>query len=88
MGDSVGVGLLGCGNVGGALAELIDERGADSAARTGVELRLARVAVPVDAHPPNPSAMPASTRTIERFMATSEEPANNAASDRLPPSSV
>jgi len=42
---SVGIGMLGCGNVGSALATLVDEHGADVAARTGVELRIVRVAV-------------------------------------------
>ena len=45
MNDSVGVGLLGCGNVGSAVFELIGERGADIAARTGAELRVVRVGV-------------------------------------------
>ena len=45
MNDSVGVGLLGCGNVGSAVFELIGEHGADIAARTGAELRVVRVAV-------------------------------------------
>lgn len=41
----VSVGLLGCGNVGGALVELLDEQRDDIAARTGVELRITRIAV-------------------------------------------
>ena len=45
MNGSVGIGMLGCGNVGSALAALIDEHGVDVAARTGVELRIVRVAV-------------------------------------------
>jgi homoserine dehydrogenase len=39
------VGLLGCGNVGGALAALIAEDGDRIAARTGIELELKAIAV-------------------------------------------
>jgi len=39
------VGLLGCGNVGGALVELIDEQRDAIADRTGLRLDVARVAV-------------------------------------------
>jgi len=39
------VGLLGCGNVGAALVELIRTRADDIAARTGLRLEVARVAV-------------------------------------------
>lgn len=39
------VGLLGCGNVGGALTLLLDEQRAVIAARTGIDLRITRVAV-------------------------------------------
>jgi homoserine dehydrogenase len=41
----VKVGLLGCGNVGAALVELIDEQGDAIVARTGLRLEVARVAV-------------------------------------------
>jgi homoserine dehydrogenase len=41
----VRVGLLGCGNVGAALVELIRTRSDDIAARTGLTLEVARVAV-------------------------------------------
>ncbi|NLD75887.1 MAG: homoserine dehydrogenase [Acidimicrobiales bacterium] len=41
----VRVGLLGCGNVGGALVQLIADRGHEIEARTGVRLELAKVAV-------------------------------------------
>ena len=41
----VRVGLLGCGNVGAALVELIRTRAADVAARTGLHLEVTRVAV-------------------------------------------
>ncbi len=39
------VGLLGCGNVGGALVELVDEQRDAIADRTGMRLDVARVAV-------------------------------------------
>ena len=39
------VGVLGCGNVGAALIELIAQRGAEIRERTGVELRVGAVAV-------------------------------------------
>ena len=42
---TVRIGLLGCGNVGAALAQLIERQRAEIAARTGVELRIIRVAV-------------------------------------------
>ncbi|HEX8803055.1 MAG TPA: homoserine dehydrogenase [Acidimicrobiales bacterium] len=42
---SVRVGLLGCGNVGAALVELVRSRADDIAARTGLRLEVARVAV-------------------------------------------
>ncbi|MGI9624516.1 MAG: homoserine dehydrogenase [Acidimicrobiales bacterium] len=41
----VNVGLLGCGNVGGALVELLDEQRDEIAARTGVELMIRHIAV-------------------------------------------
>ena len=39
------VGLLGCGNVGGALVPLVAERADEIARRTGVRLSIERVAV-------------------------------------------
>ncbi len=42
---SIRVGLLGCGNVGGALLQLIEENGDAVTARTGLRLEVARVAV-------------------------------------------
>ena len=39
------VGVLGCGNVGGALVQLIEEHGDAIAERTGLRLEVARVAV-------------------------------------------
>jgi homoserine dehydrogenase len=41
----VRVGVLGCGNVGGALVELVDADADGIAARTGVRLEIVRVAV-------------------------------------------
>jgi homoserine dehydrogenase len=43
--ERVRIGLVGCGNVGAALVELIDRRGDAIAARTGLRLDVARVAV-------------------------------------------
>src|SRR5687768_162762 len=45
MSPPVRVGLLGCGNVGAALVQLIDQQGDAIEARTGIRLRLTRVAV-------------------------------------------
>ncbi|MDA8044342.1 MAG: homoserine dehydrogenase [Actinomycetota bacterium] len=45
MTSSLRVGLLGCGNVGGALVRLLVDEGGRIAARTGLELDLAAVAV-------------------------------------------
>ncbi len=39
------VGLLGCGNVGAALVQLVAERGGQINQRTGIDLRIAKVAV-------------------------------------------
>ena len=44
-GTRVRVGLLGCGNVGGALARILVEDGERIATRTGIQLELAAVAV-------------------------------------------
>jgi homoserine dehydrogenase len=43
--EPVRVGVLGCGNVGAALVELIRTRAGDIATRTGLRLEVARVAV-------------------------------------------
>ena len=42
---TIGVGVLGCGNVGGALVELLLESGADIERRTGITFEIRRVAV-------------------------------------------
>jgi homoserine dehydrogenase len=41
----VGIGLLGCGNVGAALVGLLREQSSTVAARTGIELGIERIAV-------------------------------------------
>ncbi|HVM66960.1 MAG TPA: homoserine dehydrogenase [Acidimicrobiales bacterium] len=43
--ETVRIGLLGCGNVGGALIAILQRDAANIAARTGVRLEVARVAV-------------------------------------------
>jgi homoserine dehydrogenase len=45
MGETVRVGVLGCGNVGAALVELLQTQGAEIEARTGLRLEVTRVAV-------------------------------------------
>ena len=45
MNSSINIGLLGCGNVGAALVRLIQDHHDDIASRTGVDLRVTRVAV-------------------------------------------
>ena len=45
MSQSVRVGVLGCGNVGGPLIELLQRHGADIEARTGLHLEVVAVAV-------------------------------------------
>ena len=42
---TVNIGLLGCGNVGAALVELVRDRGDEIAARTGLRLAVTKVAV-------------------------------------------
>ena len=42
---TIRIGLLGCGNVGGALIALIERNGDEIATRTGVRLEITRVAV-------------------------------------------
>jgi len=52
---TVRVGLLGCGNVGGALAEILLTRTDDVAARTGIHLELVGIAVSDPTRPRSPS---------------------------------
>jgi homoserine dehydrogenase len=53
---TVRVALLGCGNVGGALAEILLTRADDVAARTGIRLELVGIAV-ADPSKPRPDAV-------------------------------
>ena len=55
---TVRVGLLGCGNVGAALAEILLTRAEDVAARTGIRLELVGIAV-ADPERERPIAIPA-----------------------------
>jgi len=45
MGDSMQVGLLGCGNVGAAVVRMLHEHGPEIARRAGIRIEVARVAV-------------------------------------------
>src|SRR5947199_3692955 len=45
MGQPVRVGILGCGNVGGPLIELLQRQGDEIAVRTGLQREIAAVAV-------------------------------------------
>ncbi len=58
---TVRVALLGCGNVGGALAEILLTRADDVAARTGIRLELVGIAV---ANPDKPRAPAIDPRLI------------------------
>ena len=58
-GNSVRIGLLGCGNVGAALVQLIAENGDAVAARTGLRLEVTRVAVHDPAKPRSVDLTPA-----------------------------
>ncbi|MGH9280231.1 MAG: homoserine dehydrogenase [Acidimicrobiales bacterium] len=51
MSETIRVGLLGCGNVGSALVQLITDHGQEITARTGMRLEVARVAVHNTAKP-------------------------------------
>jgi homoserine dehydrogenase len=55
---TVRVALLGCGNVGGALAEILLTRADDVAARTGIRLELVGIAVANPERPRSPSIRP------------------------------
>jgi homoserine dehydrogenase len=56
--DPVRVAVLGCGNVGGALVDMLNTRAGAIAERTGVEFELAGVAV-LDLSHPRPAGLPA-----------------------------
>jgi homoserine dehydrogenase len=64
--DVVKVGLLGCGIVGGALVELLEERADDIAARTGLRLEIAAVAVRSAARDRSPALDPKVVTTDAR----------------------
>ncbi len=61
LAPTVRVALLGCGNVGGALAEILLTRPDDVAARTGIRLELVGIAV---AHPEKPRPVAVDPRLI------------------------
>jgi homoserine dehydrogenase len=58
------IGLLGCGTVGGGVVTILDQEGADVAARTGAHLEVARVAVR-DAAKARDLPLPASAYTTD-----------------------
>src|SRR5688500_13466100 len=60
--SNVRVGVLGCGNVGAPLVELIGAQRATVAARTGLELEVTRIAVR-DLTKPRPISLPADRLT-------------------------
>src|SRR5436305_14653373 len=45
MTDTVRVGLLGCGNVGAAVARMVHDHAEDIALRSGIRLEVTRIAV-------------------------------------------
>jgi homoserine dehydrogenase len=51
MGKAFGIGLLGCGHVGSAVARMLHEHATEIARRAGVPIRVARVAVAVPSKP-------------------------------------
>jgi homoserine dehydrogenase len=62
------IGLLGCGNVGGAFADLLEKRRDAIAARTGIDLRVGAIAVRSVAkhrdHVSNPDLLTTDTRAV------------------------
>jgi homoserine dehydrogenase len=64
MTDAVRVGVLGCGNVGGALVSLITREADAIAARTGIRLEITRVAVR-DLNKPRPDELDRSLLTTD-----------------------
>jgi homoserine dehydrogenase len=69
--EQIRVGLLGFGNVGAALVALLEEHAGDIAARRGVELELARVAVR-DLAKPRSTNLPAGTATDDAAAVVSD----------------
>lgn len=55
MGNRVTLGMVGCGNIGAELVEVLDERTATIAATTGIDLRLTRIAVSDLSKPRSPA---------------------------------
>src|SRR5262245_29151190 len=62
--EPLGIGLIGCGNVGGGVAKLLLEHPERMAARGGRRLELRRVVVR-DLHKPRPVSLPAGMLTTE-----------------------
>ncbi len=62
------LGILGCGNVGGALVDLVAARAGDIAARTGIELSVGAIAVRSPAkhreHVQNPELLTTDIRSV------------------------
>ncbi len=67
----VGIGLLGCGNVGGALVELLETEGEDISARTGISPNVRLIGVKNSAKP-RPKAVRAEVLT-ENLMSVIED---------------
>jgi homoserine dehydrogenase len=63
-GPVVRIGVLGCGNVGAPLVGLIERHGADIQARTGLRLRVTRIAVR-DLAKPRPAGIDTSLLTTD-----------------------
>jgi len=57
MGKRVTLGMVGCGNIGAELVEVLDERAATIAATTGIDLRLTRIAVSDLGKPRSPAVL-------------------------------
>lgn len=66
MAEAVRIGMLGCGNVGGALLSLITREADSIAARTGIRLEVTRVAVR-DLNKPRPDELDPSIVTTDPF---------------------
>lgn len=64
MGKRVTLGMVGCGNIGAELVEVLDERTATIAATTGIDLRLTRIAV-ADLGKPRSAAITARALTSD-----------------------
>ncbi len=71
--NPIRIGLLGCGNVGAPLVELIRSRRADIASRLGVELEVTRIAVRSTAKDRAVSVAPAVLTTDAMSVATASD---------------